>query len=149
MWKVPPRIKVYEALGAIADGRVAGITETGARVKSSEGNKTYTVTFEEATKTIGANDNGSYWQGYLGYPSIAYLMMQGKLSFDEELSKSLKGIAWKQINTKYKNDFVKTEAEIYQDLDKDNLESFAEKVLNEIELAGWQKPATRMKPPLD
>ena len=30
-WKVPPRVKVYEALGAIADGRVMEVSETGGK----------------------------------------------------------------------------------------------------------------------
>ena len=80
-WKVPPRVKVYEALGAIADGRVMEVSEMGARVKSSEGNKIYTVTYRVETNTINANDNGSYWQGYMGYPAIAFLMTTGRLAF--------------------------------------------------------------------
>lgn len=148
-WKVPPRIKVYEALGCMADGRVKEITETGARVVSSEGNKIYTVIYDEKTRTIGANDNGSYWQGYLGYPAIAYLMIQKKLSYDEGLAQSLKGISWKKINTKYKNDFAKTEAEIYGKVDELELETLAGKVLREIGKGEWQKPVKRRSPPAD
>jgi len=146
-WKAPPRIKVYEALGAIADGRVMGATEIGARIKSSEGNKIYTVTFEEAINTIGANDNGSYWQGYLGYPGIAYLMIRGKLPFNKDLSEALKGVAWKKINTKNKNNFAMTEAEIYQKVGRAKLEVFANEVLNTISGADYMMPIKRMKPP--
>jgi len=46
-WKIPPPIKVYEALGAIGDGRVRTIDNDDAAgawdVVSSEGAKTYRV----------------------------------------------------------------------------------------------------------
>ena len=63
-----------------------------------------------------ANDNGSYWKGYLGYPSIAYLMKIGKINFNKEFSNLLRGIKWKDINQKFKNDFEKTKELIRKDL---------------------------------
>lgn len=56
-----------------------------------------------------ANDNGSYWQGYLGYPSIAYLFACGLILYDRKVAESLKDIPWKKINTEFKNDWSKTE----------------------------------------
>ena len=40
-WKMPPLIKVYEAMGAVGDGRVRIVDEANALVTSSDGSKTY------------------------------------------------------------------------------------------------------------
>ena len=37
-WKHPPIIEVYEALGAVADGRIE-LTQNEAKIYSSSGNK--------------------------------------------------------------------------------------------------------------
>ena len=42
-WKMPPLAKVYEALTAVADGRVTLLDDTHARVQSSDRRKTYDV----------------------------------------------------------------------------------------------------------
>ena len=110
-WKLPPKIKIYEALGCLADNRLE-VTDSEIKVFSSSRNKHYTVKFDEKENAIMANDNGSYWVGYLGYPSIAYLMKIGKLPFNEEYSQALKNIAWKDINVKNKNNFEKSQSEI-------------------------------------
>ncbi|TSA58262.1 hypothetical protein D4R42_00070 [bacterium] len=110
-WKLPPIIKIYEALGCLADGRLK-VTDFEVRVYSSSGNKYYIVQYSESENAIMSNDNGSFWVGYLGYPSIAYLMKLGKLPFSKRYSEALKSIAWKDINTKNKNDFTKTMSEI-------------------------------------
>ncbi|MEK7499359.1 MAG: hypothetical protein AAB649_02015 [Patescibacteria group bacterium] len=57
-WNIPPRIKVYEALGAIADNRIQ-ITGNEAQVVSSSGNKTYEVMYNPQEQAITSNDNGS------------------------------------------------------------------------------------------
>jgi hypothetical protein len=106
-WKNPPIIKIYEALGAIADNRIE-ISGNIAKVYSSSGNKFYDVAYDADKKVIMANDNGSYWKGYLGYPSIAFLLKIGLLEFKPELAGLLKEIKWKDINQKFNNDFDKT-----------------------------------------
>lgn len=106
-WKHPPMIKIYEAVGAVADGRVE-VDGNTAKVYSSSRNKFYTVSYDPATQAIMANDNGSYWQGYLGYPAIAFLLATGELKYRPEMGELLKGVAWKDINQKFKNDFEKT-----------------------------------------
>lgn len=106
-WKRPPIIKIYEALGAVADGRVE-ISRNTAKVHSSSKNKFYNVSYNPDTQSIMTNDNGSYWKGYLGYPSIAFLMKTGAISYDEKIGNLLKNIAWKDINQKFKNNFDKT-----------------------------------------
>lgn len=55
------------------------------------------------------NDNGSYWQGYLGYPAIAFLLKTGVIPCLPKNANLLKDIRWKDINQGFKNDFVKTE----------------------------------------
>lgn len=107
-WGLPPKIKIYEALGTLADGRIELQSKTSARVYSSSGGKFYTVSYDPEKKSIMANDNGSYWQGTLGYPAIAFLLLIGELHYDKELPRALKGIAWKDINTQFKNNFEKT-----------------------------------------
>ncbi len=100
-WRLPPRIKVLEALGAIADGRIEMLSEREARVTSSEGDRVYKVVWDGG-RGIAANDNGSVYRGYLGYPSIAFLMLKGLLPFDEELAKALQGLPWRKLNEKFK-----------------------------------------------
>lgn len=106
-WKLPPDIKIYEAMGAIADKRVS-VVGSGASVDSSMGNKTYEVHWDSGEKAIMANDNGSYWQGYLGYPAIAFLILEGVIEADEKYFKALKGVLWQDINTQYRNDYEQT-----------------------------------------
>ncbi len=107
-WTLPPIIKVYEALGCVADGRME-IGGNTAKVYSSSGNKFYTVTYDPKTNSIMCNDNGSYWQGYLGYPAIAFLLKTGVISYSMISANLLKDIMWKDVNQNFKNDFAKTE----------------------------------------
>ncbi len=106
-WKHPPVIKIYEALGSVADDRVK-IDGNKAQVGSSSGNKFYTVTYDPETQSIMQNDNGSFWKGYLGYPAIALLMKKGVLPYEEGTANLLQGIKWKDLNQRFKNDFDKT-----------------------------------------
>jgi hypothetical protein len=151
IWKIPPSIKVLEALGSIADGRVE-MDHDSAKVFSSSGDKFYSVMFDEETNVISANDNGSYWQGYLGYPAIAFLMKKGKLSFDAKCSQALKNIHWKKVNTDFKNDFAKTEQYIKDEIlpkttvTSEQLDRAVQKVLQEIEVLQLQKPLKRVAP---
>lgn len=128
-WKLPPKIKVYEALGCIADGRME-VEGNTAKVYSSSRGKFYTVTYDPKARAIMANDNGSYWQGYLGYPAIAFLMHISEIEFDWTYAEALRGIAWKDINTKFKNDFDKTTEHIHEILKERgvSVEMFLEEV---------------------
>jgi len=107
IWKLPPTIKIYEALGCLADQRIH-IDDNTAKVYSSSGNKFYTVTFAPEIKAIMCNDNGSYWQGYLGYPAIAFLLKRGIIPYSNTNAELLKNIMWKDINQGFNNDFAKT-----------------------------------------
>lgn len=133
-WSIPPDIKIYEALGAVADRRVK-VEGNRAKVYSSSGNKFYDVEYDADSGSIMANDNGSYWKGYLGYPAIAYLMSLRVLTYNSKLGSFMQKIAWKDINTKYKNDFEKTLDFILKDLPvgiKQELQDYVFKVQGEI-----------------
>jgi len=99
-WKIPPVIKIYEALGCIADNRLE-INGLEGKVYSSSRKKFYTIKYDSSSNSIMVNDNGSYYIGYLGYPAIAYLMKIGELDYSEKYANALKGIYWKYLNVKY------------------------------------------------
>ena len=105
MKKMPPIEKVYEAYSAIADGRVTLVeTENRASVASSDGAKAYAVTWNGNIYT--SNDNASYWQGYPGYPVLAALMLQGKLTLDRAVADLLAGVNWAELNHEYKRNYA-------------------------------------------
>ena len=112
-WKMPPIEKVHEAYGALADGRVR-MEGGSAAVTSSEGTKQYSVIWEG--DTYSSNDNASYWQGYMGYPVIAVLMIQGRVPYDAETAAHFKGINWKALNTAHKNKYAKAVAGVMEEL---------------------------------
>lgn len=127
-WKIPPKIKIHEALGAIADGRIEINGENESKVFSSSGNKFYTVKYDPTNNEITCNDNGSFWVGYLGYPAIAFLMQIGVISYDKKIAQAFSGFMWKDINQKFKNDFTKTERLI---LDEVKLQGFNQAEIND------------------
>ena len=134
-WKMPPLIKVYEALGAIGDGRVRIVDARRATVTSSDGSKTYEVEISADGREIASNDNASYWQGYVGYPAIAALLARGFYRPPANVTDALAGVPWKEINRKHKNDWAKTIAEVEKELeqaghDPDAVRSEAEAVLS-------------------
>jgi hypothetical protein len=136
-WKMPPLIKAYEALGAIADGRVRIQDERHAAVVSSEGDKTYAV--EITDRVVSANDNASYWQGYLGYPGIAVMIARGLIAADRDAISALGGIPWKELNHRLHNDYTRTITEVDQKLadrgiDAVTIKAECEKVLAALRL---------------
>jgi hypothetical protein len=100
-------MKVYEALGCVADGRIE-VVGNGAKVYSSSRGKFYSVVYDPTQNAIMANDNASFYVGYLGYPSIAFLLEKRIIPFDPACAEMMKGIAWKDINVQFKNDFNKS-----------------------------------------
>lgn len=150
-WKLPPKIKIYEALGCIADGRMT-VEGNTAKIYSSSGNKFYTVTYDPEQNAIMANDNGSYWRGYLGYPAIAFLMQSGVILFDPAFAEALKGIHWKNVNTKFKNDFDKTAEYVHSLLELKNvsLEDFlseVDRIFDQIEKLNLSLLGQKILPP--
>lgn len=99
-WDLPPKVKILEALGALADGRVEVEDDTG-KVASSMETKIYTVVYEPDENRIFSNDNASKWQGYLGYPIIAFLCEKGIVDYEKDVAQALKGIRWKELNEQH------------------------------------------------
>lgn len=135
----PPRIKVLEALGAIADGRVH-LDGNRAKVVSSTGEREYEVYVDLEKRIARSTDNGTKFRGYVGYPIIAVLMMKGVLPYDEKLAQALKGIPWKHLNEKYKK-YSKVMEIIFDELEKkgikrEEVEQFIDKVLEELSKLG-------------
>lgn len=151
-WKQPPRIKIYEALGAIGDSRIKMLNNT-AKVFSSTGKKYYDVVFDPKTNVMSANDNGSFWQGYVGYPAIAFLLMKNMIAYNKKLTTYLKGFAWKEINTTFKNDFDKTERYVRGEMVKRfsiNLKEFddaIERIETQLQKLQLEMPQKRVRPP--
>lgn len=150
-WKLPPKIKIYEALGALTDKRII-MSGDRATVRSSSGRKVYQVTYDQNKNAIMANDNGSFWTGYLGYPSIVYLLAKGIITFDKHRTEDLKDIPWKGINTKYKNDYSKTEEEVRRIIEErggniNGLENEIEAIYKQIKKLNLNLLGKKVKPP--
>jgi len=148
---MPPLAKVYEALGAIGDGRVSIEDALHASVTSSDGAKAYTVEISADGTEISSNDNASFWQGYLGYPAIAILIARGLIDADRTATRALAGVPWKELNTRYRNDYDRTLEEVLQGAhdrgyDVDAIRAAAAEVLEAVrKLAPRQGP--RRRPP--
>jgi len=111
-WKMPPLIKIYEAMGAVGDGRVRIVDDTHALVTSSDRGRTYSVYTDDSGRAIASDDNASRWQGYVGYPPIAVLIQRGVLKVPANVCDALAEIPWKEINRRNRNDYSKTLAEV-------------------------------------
>jgi len=98
----PPRIKVLEASSAIADGRIEELSQWIARVRSSDGTRTYIVIIEPETMRVYSSDNGTLLRGYVGYPIISLMMLRGMLPFNKRIADALRGIPWKRLNETYR-----------------------------------------------
>jgi len=103
---MPPRIKVLEALGSIADGRIRLMDGGRAEVVSSDGSRRYNVWVSSDGRKAYSTDNGTVYRGYVGYPIIAVMMVKGLLPYREDLAKALRGIKWRALNEKYKRYWI-------------------------------------------
>jgi hypothetical protein len=149
MWKLPSQTKMYEALGAVADGRIE-VSGNAGKCYSSSGNKFYNITFDPNSNAIMSNDNTSYWTGELGYPAVAYLLSIGVLEYKPDLGELLKGIAWKDINQKYKNDFKAALVYILKDLTMKNrkeLHEYTSSLVESIKNLDLQQLGEQVVPP--
>ncbi len=147
--KLPPIEKIHEAYSAIADKRVV-LKENEAEVSSSDLTKTYMVKWKD--EVYSSNDNASYWQGYIGYPIIAVLMLQGKLPLNQEIAMYFQGINWKKINTEYKNKFSEAVSQIMgglkeKGIDCNKIEEEIQKVYQEIGRLTIQTKRSSIRPP--
>lgn len=108
--KLPPKIKVLEASGSLADGRVKIISksdyEVRAIVESSLGDRTYKVIIrfgQSRVLQVYSDDNGTRFRGYIGYPILSVLMLIGLLPRNSYVEESMKGIPWRILNEKFKS----------------------------------------------
>jgi YD repeat-containing protein len=101
--RAPPRIRVLEALGAIADERVKIVSTQEASVTDPDGKTQYAVKWDASANKVSSTDPGTRLKGYFGYPVIAVLMVQGVLPYDPSLASKLVGIKWRALNEKYKD----------------------------------------------
>jgi len=101
--KLPPRVKVLEALGCVADGRVRIVSDSEAEITSSVGDRVYNVRLDLNTRRVFSNDNGTLYRNYVGYPIISFLMVKGILPYDERVANALRGINWRKVNEEFKN----------------------------------------------
>ncbi|MEM0123704.1 MAG: hypothetical protein QXI38_04275 [Conexivisphaerales archaeon] len=94
---IPPRIKVLEAVSAIAHARVKR-TNGAFKVSASVGNREYTVILNDTWAY--SDDNGTLHRGYVGYPIIAAMIMEGTVPSFPELGEALKDIRWAELNAR-------------------------------------------------
>ena len=148
-WKLPPRAKVFEAFTAVADGRVRVTGPGSATVVSSGGDKTYDVEWSEDGRTITANDNASYWQGYLGYPILAVLLARGELRADEDAVAALAGVPWHDLNKRFKRDYDAAVAHVLGELEERGGDpALVEREVDAVlDAAGRARPAARRPRP--
>jgi len=116
IWKKPHISKIYEALTAIADKRTELVGDNKGRCYSSSRGKYYEIEFDLNTNSIMSNDNTAYYTDSLSYPMIAVLMLKGEVVYDEKLLALLKGIYWKDVNQKFKNNYDESVEFVLKDL---------------------------------
>lgn len=134
--RMPPRIKVLEALGSIADNRIHKIDDKHYEVISSDGTRKYRVYVDLETRRVYSDDNGTKLRGYVGYPIIAILMLNGKLPYNERLANALKGIPWKKLNETYKKyaivEIIVKEKARRKGVSSDEIDAFIRDVLAKL-----------------
>ena len=138
---MPPKIKIYEALGAIADGRVRQISDNEWIVISSDGSRQYHVVVRG--DSVSSTDNGSVHRGYLGYPAIAVLMLLGQLPFGQKYAEMLRGIPWRRWNEELKRYDLVLKRVLERIPDPDGLKSFVDRVYDVIKHRRFKKLESR------
>ena len=134
MMKLPPIEKIPEAYTAIEDNRVE-LFDNHAIVKSSNNEKEYLIKWKD--NLYYSNDNATYWQGYIGYPIIAVLMLKGELSLNKDVTKYFKNINWNKLNKENNRDYKKSLEQILidvSDTEKQLIDEEINKVYEEIKL---------------
>jgi hypothetical protein len=149
MERIPPIEKIHEAYSAIADDRIV-MGEKSADVLSSDHSKKYLVTWQNGVYT--SNDSASYWQGYAGYPMLAVLMLQGKLTLERAIADHFKGINWKKLNAAHKVKYAEAVNLILDNLQQNGVDSDAinvevEKVYEEIKTLDIKCKRSSVRPP--
>jgi hypothetical protein len=154
-WKLPPKEKIYEAFSVLADERYT-LEESSGTITSSDGQKQYSVEWishEEPDKSLKiiSNDNASYWQGYLGYPIIAVLMIIEKIRFNGEIVHHFKDIPWNALNKAHKNDYPAVVNKVLSEIeDKKEVELITrevESIYRQLESLKPERLGKNVRPP--
>jgi hypothetical protein len=66
---------------------------------------------------FASNDNASDWQGYIGYPIVAVLLVLGRIPHQKGIADALRGIAWKNLNDAHKRNYNAAIEEALSDVD--------------------------------
>ena len=134
--RLPPRIKILEALGAIADDRIKLLNDRKARVVSSDGSREYSVYVDLEKGVAYSSDNGTKLRGYIGYPIIAFLMLKGALPYDPDIAKAMKGIPWRMLNERYRRyaivETIVKEKARKMGIDPRYIDGFVDKVMERL-----------------
>lgn len=117
MIKLPPIEKIPEAYSAIQDNRV-NLFDDHATVKSSNGEKEYLIKWKD--NVFYSNDNSTYWQGYPGYPVIAVLLLQDKLSLNRDILHYFANVDWNSLNKETKRDYKESVNRVLKDVSEDD-----------------------------
>jgi hypothetical protein len=142
---------VFEAFSAVADGRVRLAGPGSATVVSSGGDRIYDVEWTEDARSISANDNASYWQGYLGYPALAVLLARGELQAGEDVVRALAGVPWHDLNARFKRDYDAAVAHVLAGLPEgapapEAIERAVDNVMDQLAALDLQRGARRRPP---
>ena len=99
-WELPPKVKIIEALSAVADERIIIedlLSKEWKCISSSTPWKSYKILYNEKENQIYSNDSWSTNQCFLWYPAIAFLLKIWKLKYDESILEMVKDTDWIKI----------------------------------------------------
>ncbi len=130
--RLPPRIKVLEALSAVYGDRVRPIDEYRCEVVSSDKSRIYHVYVDLSRRVAYSDDNGTMLRGYVGYPIISFLMYRNVLPKFEDVGKILRDFPWRAMNEKYKK-YELVMNEVYKILQTNGISrSSVDKYINDV-----------------
>jgi len=107
IWKKPHISKIYEALTVIADDRME-INGNKAKCYLSSSDRFYDIKYDPIIGSIMSNDNAAFYTKSLSYPMIAFLMLIGKIPYEQKLLEIFRDICWEDIYKEFKNDYDKS-----------------------------------------
>jgi hypothetical protein len=101
---------------------------------------------------VTANDNASYWQGYLGYPILAVLLARGELHADPAAMTAMGGVPWHDLNERFKRDYEGAVTLALSELagrggDPALVERQVTAVLEQLDALGLQRAGRGRRPP--
>ncbi|MFW5703067.1 MAG: hypothetical protein ACOCXP_03840 [Candidatus Dojkabacteria bacterium] len=142
---------VYEALSAIADGRIELLGDNKARCTSTSRGKFYEIEYDPETNAIMSNDNMAYYVDEVSYPMVAMLIKLGELEIGEDLLKYFEGIKWKDINQRNKNNYMKSVKEFLDGIDsnskREEVQTECRRIYDEVCKMKLQKLGKKKLPP--